>query len=64
MTDNMYASEARPIYFISDPPHLMKTLRNNLEGSRFGGRRCLWVCEDFHENTELVVMSISYIYKC
>ena len=26
--DNPYTDEKRPFYFISDPPHLMKTVRN------------------------------------
>ena len=42
---NLYAhDEVRPLFFISDPPHLIKTIRNNLENSRYGGPRCMWVC--------------------
>ena len=42
----MYATDDdQPLFFISDPPHLIKTLRNNLESSKFGGTRCLWVGE-------------------
>ena len=44
-TANVYASDdERPLFFLSDPPHLVKTLRNNLENSRLGGTKCLWVC--------------------
>ena len=30
---NLFAVDERKIYFISDPPHLIKTLRNNFENS-------------------------------
>ena len=31
------------IYFISDPPHLLKTARNCLNNSEFRkGTRCMW----------------------
>lgn len=42
-TKNLFARD-RYIYFISDPPHLMKTVRNNLNNSG-GGTRYLWVKE-------------------
>ena len=32
-TENVYAREKRPIYFICDPVHLLKTTRNNWENS-------------------------------
>ena len=32
-TNNVYATETRPIYFICDPVHLLKTTRNNWENS-------------------------------
>ena len=35
---NPYSSDSRFLYFISDPPHLVKTMRNC-----FMSRR-LWVC--------------------
>ena len=38
----------RKIYFFSDPPHLMKTIRNNLEKSSIDGTRSLMVF--FHLN--------------
>ena len=38
---NIFAPEAeRPIFFVSDPPHLLKTLRNCLSNKT----RKLWVC--------------------
>ena len=42
-TVNPFAADGRPIFFISDPPHLIKTIRNNLSNSKSGGSRCLWV---------------------
>ena len=36
---NPYASTKRDLYFISDPPHLLKTIRN----SWFNSKRKLWV---------------------
>lgn len=46
-TNNIYASEERPIFFFSDPPHLIKTVRNCWSNS-FGHSytRKLWVCYD------------------
>ena len=41
-TPNRYDMNRR-IYFISDPPHLMKTIRNNVERSTTGGTRNLIV---------------------
>ena len=38
--DNPYAEGKRPFYFISDPPHLMKTVRNCWASKC----RHLWVC--------------------
>ena len=42
---NPYAGDDQPrfIYFFSDAPHLMKTIRNNIDKSRPGGARYLWV---------------------
>ena len=39
MTENPYASEERHIYFFSDVPHLLKTVRNGLASNK----RSLWV---------------------
>ena len=38
-TVNVYSSDSDPIFFISDPPHLLKTLRNCLANAK----RHLWV---------------------
>ena len=43
-TLNPYADEQWHIYFISDPPHLIKTVRN-CWASR---KRNLWVCGQFY----------------
>ena len=41
---NPYASTLRDLYFISDPPHLLKTIRN----SWFNSKRKLWVVNAHH----------------
>ena len=41
-TKNLLSPD-RDILFISDPPHLLKTLRNNLSSSTTGGTKYLWV---------------------
>ena len=38
-TENVYARETRPIYFICDPVHLLKTTRNNWENSFWRNER-------------------------
>ena len=44
-TENPFSEEERFIYFISDPPHLIKTARNCLSHSYgHGYTRKLWVC--------------------
>lgn len=51
---NHFAGEQRYLYFFSDVPHIVKTLRNNLSSSRESGTRCLWVSKifsKFHEET-------------
>ncbi len=43
-TTNPFATEDRPIFFISDPPHLLKTVRNCWANSHgHSGTRNLWV---------------------
>ena len=42
-TTNVYAPD-REVYFMSDVPHLMNTVRNCWEKSRFGGTRLMQVC--------------------
>ena len=39
---NPFAPEQRDIYFVSDPPHLIKTVRNSWASKK----RNLWVCMD------------------
>ena len=48
-TINPYAYEDRPVFFISDPPHLIKTVRNCWANS-YGHNwtRNLWVCFYMH----------------
>ena len=42
---NPYAAEDRPIFFISDIPHLLKTVRNSWANSHaHSNTRHLWVC--------------------
>lgn len=41
--DNPFSEEKRNIYFFSDVPHLIKTIRNNVHKSRPGGTKYLWV---------------------
>lgn len=38
-TRNVYSDDSRYIFFVSDPPHLLKTIRNCLNNSK----RLLWV---------------------
>ena len=39
-TENLFSKEARSVYFLSNPPHLLKTARNCLTNQK----RHLWVC--------------------
>ena len=40
---NVFAMEqSRPLFMFSDPPHLIKTVRNNLANSGHGKKRLLW----------------------
>ena len=40
---NVFAREqSRPLFLFSDPPHLIKTVRNNLANSGHGKKRLLW----------------------
>ena len=57
---NPYSCEKRDIYFISDVPHLIKTVRNAWSNS-FGHNqaRALWVRITIH-----VTFSIYYIHTC
>jgi len=40
--ENRYATDRRYIWFICDPPHLLKTARNCLLSSCHGGSRHMW----------------------
>ena len=45
---NIFASgEPRNLYFVSDPPHLVKTLRNNLASSSDFGANLFWVGTEY-----------------
>ena len=52
--------KSRRIYFFSDPPHLMKTIRNNLEKSTVGGTRNLMV--NFNLIFNIIVIIIFLIF--
>ena len=39
-TNNVYSEDSNQIFFISDPPHLIKTIRNCFSRGK------LWVCSD------------------
>ncbi|KAK3918543.1 Transposable element P transposase [Frankliniella fusca] len=47
-TQNLYSGDSRPLYFIIDPPHLVKTVRNCIANS-FSHRktRKLWKINEF-----------------
>ncbi len=38
-TPNVFAKEERSVYFVSDPPHLIKTTRNCLSHTGWNGTR-------------------------
>lgn len=44
-TKNPYSQDKRDIYFMSDPPHLMKTARNCWSHSGDEQSRNMWVCQ-------------------
>ena len=43
-TENPYAPDKRPLFFISDPPHLMKTVRNAWEKRDLWVSSSVWFC--------------------
>lgn len=46
-TPNVFATdEDRDLYFFSDPPHLLKTTRNNFAASGFQSSRLMWNQKD------------------
>jgi len=52
-TVNVYSDEARDLLFFSDPPHLLKTIRNAVANPN----RQLWVCCD-------ITVILDSVYKC
>ena len=62
-TVNPYSSSGRFLYYISDPPHLLKTTRNcwSHSGSH-GNRRKLWVSTS--DRLALSNMFIYYLHDC
>lgn len=62
---NPFADEERNIYFISDPPHLVKTLRNCLSNSGAHNRaRHMWVSHPFGYIIIPVYIIIIIIIEC
>ena len=43
-TKNSYSSDDRWLYFVADPPHLVKTIRNCWSHSGTNGSRLMQVC--------------------
>ena len=64
--NNIFAPEGvRPLFFISDPPHLLKTIRN----CWWNSKRNLWVSSIMHmHHTALIITScvhyMFYLYTC
>ncbi len=46
-THNLFALNGRSIYFVADPPHLIKTIRNCWSHSGVNGTRLMQVCNYF-----------------
>ncbi len=42
---NPYSPEKRPLFFISDPPHLIKTVRNSWSSNK----RLMWVSREIYD---------------
>ena len=60
-TKNLYASEERDVYFISDPPHLLKTSRNCFANSfAHSDVRHMW----FSSNISWAYIEKLYEEKC
>lgn len=58
-TNNIFAPEQRDIYFISDAPHLLKTVRNNFSNSYSHKKtRRLW-----KDGYDISWMYIVYLFK-
>lgn len=54
---NPYSSDGRYIYFMSDPPHLVKTVRNCWSSSK----RCMWVSSSFIAVT--IIALLPFIHR-
>ena len=64
--DNIFAPEAeRPIFFISDPPHLLKTLRNCLSSKtrKLWVRICVYVVYEVMQVNTLLP-HFSFVIQC
>ena len=59
-TKNPYAKEDRCVYFISDPPHLIKTVRNCWSHSGATGSRHMQVCVFLLKNRILSCLTCSF----
>ena len=55
-TTNPYTNEDRPLYFMCDVPHLMKTTRNCWSHSSKNGSRSLWVRRIFPVNWCIIIV--------
>ena len=63
-TKNLYA-EDRYLYFMSDVPHLLKTIRNNFESSKSypSATRHLWVSFYMTMQCSCILFSPSQLYR-
>ena len=57
---NPFSRDGRQLYFFSDPPHLIKTVRNAWENKR----RPLWVCVHINSTIILYVQITCYFCVC
>ena len=65
-TTNRYSEEERPVFFMSDVPHLLKTTRNNWSHSfGHGYKRKLWVSCNVYQcimvHLSLFILSLSFL---
>lgn len=58
---NIYADEERPLFLISDVPHLLKTTRNSWANSHgHSNSRQLWVC--LHQSRTVFLSALKQLY--
>ena len=57
-TVNIFSRDRHPIFFISDPPHLLKCIRNCL----YNKTRNLWVSVSFYVDTTIPLYIQMYMY--